>query len=216
MAAGLCYGSMFALVLALTADLFGPRHVGTNYGLMDLGELDVEICMMLVFVRLSTSLIHHRYSYSGQVGMSGHGHLAHPRCNCAQLYGNILFPRNVGLCETKRIVYLGLMSCFTSLSLSDLQAADALCRVIIRQTTLFCDANLLCVGPALGSFLFATGVVALFYEDTKGGESSECVGPQCFGGTFFTTAMSCLGACVLVYVFLVRSNLNNRFLPSDL
>lgn len=38
--AGMCYGSMFALVLALTADLFGPDHLGTNYGLLDLGEED--------------------------------------------------------------------------------------------------------------------------------------------------------------------------------
>lgn len=37
-AAGCCYGSMFSLVLALTADIFGPEHVGTNYGLLDLGE----------------------------------------------------------------------------------------------------------------------------------------------------------------------------------
>ncbi|CAM9090570.1 unnamed protein product [Hapterophycus canaliculatus] len=106
-AAGLCYGSMFSLVLALTADLFGPRHLGTNYGLMDLG-------------------------------------------------------------------------------------------------------------PALGSFLFATGVVALFYEDTTEGGSNECVGPQCFAGTFFTTAISCLSSCVLVYVFLVRSDLKNRCRQADL
>lgn len=38
MAAGLCYGSTFALVLALAADLFGSEHVATNYGLLDLGE----------------------------------------------------------------------------------------------------------------------------------------------------------------------------------
>lgn len=37
-AAGLCYGSTFALVLALAADLFGSEHVATNYGLLDLGE----------------------------------------------------------------------------------------------------------------------------------------------------------------------------------
>ncbi|CAM9915414.1 unnamed protein product [Ectocarpus sp. 12 AP-2014] len=37
-AAGCCYGSMFSLVLALTADIFGPEHVATNYGLLDLGE----------------------------------------------------------------------------------------------------------------------------------------------------------------------------------
>eukprot|EP00903_Cladosiphon_okamuranus_P007037 g6842.t1 len=36
-AAGLCYGSTFALVLALAADLFGSEHVATNYGLLDLG-----------------------------------------------------------------------------------------------------------------------------------------------------------------------------------
>lgn len=35
--AGLCYGSMFSLVLALTGDLFGAEHIGTNYGLLDLG-----------------------------------------------------------------------------------------------------------------------------------------------------------------------------------
>lgn len=37
--AGLCYGSMFSLVLALTGDLFGAEHIGTNYGLLDLGTL---------------------------------------------------------------------------------------------------------------------------------------------------------------------------------
>lgn len=37
-AAGVCYGSMFALVLALAGDLFGVEHIGTNYGLLDLGE----------------------------------------------------------------------------------------------------------------------------------------------------------------------------------
>lgn len=37
-AAGICYGSMFSLVLALTGDLFGAEHIGTNYGLLDLGE----------------------------------------------------------------------------------------------------------------------------------------------------------------------------------
>lgn len=36
-AAGICYGSMFSLVLALTGDLFGAEHIGTNYGLLDLG-----------------------------------------------------------------------------------------------------------------------------------------------------------------------------------
>lgn len=36
--AGLCYGSTFALVLALAADLFGSEHIATNYGLLDLGE----------------------------------------------------------------------------------------------------------------------------------------------------------------------------------
>lgn len=39
--AGVCYGSMFALVLALAADLFGPDHLGTNYGLLDLGEVEI-------------------------------------------------------------------------------------------------------------------------------------------------------------------------------
>lgn len=37
-AAGICYGSMFSLVLALAGDLFGAEHIGTNYGLLDLGE----------------------------------------------------------------------------------------------------------------------------------------------------------------------------------
>lgn len=36
-AAGICYGSMFSLVLALCGDLFGAEHIGTNYGLLDLG-----------------------------------------------------------------------------------------------------------------------------------------------------------------------------------
>lgn len=29
---------MFSLVLALAGDLFGAEHIGTNYGLLDLGK----------------------------------------------------------------------------------------------------------------------------------------------------------------------------------
>lgn len=36
-AAGIAYGGNFSVALALTGDLFGARHIGTNYGLLDLG-----------------------------------------------------------------------------------------------------------------------------------------------------------------------------------
>ncbi|CAM9499457.1 unnamed protein product [Pylaiella littoralis] len=110
--AGVCYGSMFALVLALAADLFGPDHLGTNYGLLDLE------------------------------------------------------------------------------------------------------------GPAVGSFVYATGVVSLFYRDNSmdnhGGTPGNCIGPSCFGGTFLVTAVSCLGACILVYIVLVRPTFNARLRRAEL
>jgi hypothetical protein len=35
--AGLAYGSNFSVVLAVCADAFGPRHIATINGLLDLG-----------------------------------------------------------------------------------------------------------------------------------------------------------------------------------
>lgn len=98
-AAGICYGSMFSLVLALAGDLFGAEHIGTNYGLLDLG-------------------------------------------------------------------------------------------------------------PAVGSFVFATGVVDFFYS--REGEEGTCLGPQCFGGTFFCTGIACLVVCIISYVVLVRQSFGIR------
>ncbi|CAM9554235.1 unnamed protein product, partial [Laminaria digitata] len=103
--AGLCYGSMFALVLALTGDLFGAEHIGTNYGLLDLG-------------------------------------------------------------------------------------------------------------PAVGSFVFATGVVNLFYN--RGQVTPDCIGPECFGGTFLCTAVACLCACGIVYFVLVRPGFKARMRRAQL
>lgn len=67
-------------------------------------------------------------------------------------------------------------------------------------TALVCD-----VGPAVGSFVYATGVVNFFYNKTAHG--GECIGPRCFGGVFLCTAISCLCASILVFIVLVKPDL---------
>lgn len=51
-AAGICYGSMFSLVLALTGDLFGAEHIATNYGLLDLGTPSRYTCCMMGLLKV--------------------------------------------------------------------------------------------------------------------------------------------------------------------
>lgn len=63
-------------------------------------------------------------------------------------------------------------------------------------------------GPAVGSFVFATGVVDFFYS--REGEEGTCLGPQCFGGTFFCTGIACLVVCIISYVVLVRQSFGIR------
>ncbi|CAM9126721.1 unnamed protein product [Choristocarpus tenellus] len=65
--------------------------------------------------------------------------------------------------------------------------------------------GLLDLGPAAGSFIFATGIVNIFYQNAPNGD--DCMGAHCFRGTFFVTAGSCLIACILVYTTVVRPGL---------
>ncbi|CAM9204694.1 unnamed protein product [Discosporangium mesarthrocarpum] len=68
--------------------------------------------------------------------------------------------------------------------------------------------GLLDLGPAAGSFFFATGVVNIFYRQE--GDGSDCTGPSCFRGTFFCTGSSCLLACVLVYTAVTGPGMRTR------
>mmetsp|Transcript_9409 Transcript_9409/g.14191 ORF Transcript_9409/g.14191 Transcript_9409/m.14191 type:complete len:545 (+) Transcript_9409:168-1802(+) len=62
--------------------------------------------------------------------------------------------------------------------------------------------GLLDLGPAAGSFLFATFLVNIVY-----GDEENCVGRKCFAGTFLISSMATLFASFCAYVFLVRPSL---------
>lgn len=65
--------------------------------------------------------------------------------------------------------------------------------------------------PITGSFIFVSGVVAIFYSDNtfddQGG--SSCVGVDCFRYSFLTNAIACLFATVLIYNLDRNTKLEN-------
>ena len=64
------------------------------------------------------------------------------------------------------------------------------------------------IAPIAGSYVFATGLIALFYpgdlsegddDDADDDDGAECVGAHCFRTIFWTTSASCLVAAGLSF-----------------
>ena len=74
------------------------------------------------------------------------------------------------------------------------------------------------MAPIAGSYVFATGLIALFYpgslresdDDDKDDDDSECVGVHCFRAIFWTTTVSCLVASCLAYYLHTKTPINKN------
>ncbi|CAN0183632.1 unnamed protein product, partial [Phaeothamnion confervicola] len=83
----------------------------------------------------------------------------------------------------------------------------AICGDLFGPTHIGANNGLLDLGPAAGSFVFATWAASYFYgrggDDDGGGDDDDCRGVGCFRGTFLVTGTATAAAAVMVLAALV-------------